>query len=169
MPETIEVRYKELFKIQAHDFFGVPISGTQVPVYHEYIVYTTHTGSQFYIRGGPELRPGNILPSIGVQSGPYVQGSPDFDDETDDPRQVIRTGEDLSAEFLSMVDRGVAIHNSDTTYKGIFDNSNSTTETLTTETGLGGTPSPPGGGLAPGSNALIDLDSDRWDPPLTCH
>ncbi|MFN3826112.1 MAG: calcium-binding protein [Micavibrio sp.] len=103
MTESIEVRYKEIF-----------YNGSAV--YHKYIVYTDSNGNEWYARGGPAvghaatitgqggnsfLEPfGNIITDYGQNN---AISNPDFDSENDDPRETIVTADDLSVEFLAII------------------------------------------------------------------
>ncbi|MHA6345368.1 calcium-binding protein [Roseivivax sp. CAU 1761] len=136
MTETIEVRYKEL----------------AVGIYHKYIVYTDSNGDEWYARGGPSvgyaatttgqaensiLRPmGKIITDYGQNDAQY---NPDFDEEDDDPSEVIKSGADLSADFQAIMDAMDDMENENHTYNPAGyagRNSNSVVDTALSRAGL---------------------------------
>jgi hypothetical protein len=142
--ENISVHYKFLSSVGNQSF------------YHKYVTYTNSSGYTFYARGGPTASPpGNPLsnltnaqanPSswsgsspfgdIGTESGEYIPGTIDWDDEGDDPSEIIKSGEDLSGEWNNIKKSFDDIAKEKWAYRPISQNSNTTVDEALNRSGL---------------------------------
>ncbi|WUR14695.1 calcium-binding protein [[Empedobacter] haloabium] len=121
MAETIEVRYYRL---------------SPLGYYHKYIVYTDSAGNQWGARGGPTRQPDGSFGDIRTTVGPYDSRFPDFDPENDDPREIIKSGDDLSEDWNNIVDAVDAIGNEHHAYDPLDTNSNATVDEALERAGL---------------------------------
>src|SRR5450830_1649362 len=121
MAETIEVRYSRL---------------SPLGYYHKYIVYTDSTGKQWAARGGPAGGPDGSFGNIETQVAPYQPGFIDFDPENDDPREIIKTGDDLSEDWNKVVDAVTDIGTEGHEYDPFDTNSNATVDEALDRAGL---------------------------------
>lgn len=107
---SITVYYKNIF-----------IAGNPTPYYHEYLVYTTDSGVQYYTRGGPSAAIDGVSDGGGgsgssgsdsgsgssptmsgnfpfgklvTQTGNYDKSSPDYAPPGTDPSETLVTGPD---------------------------------------------------------------------------
>ena len=136
--ETIEVRYRSVL-------------GS--PIYHKYIVYTDSSGNVYYARGGPaagddyaDRHPGtsegsSLLRPLGdivTEYGLFVDSplNPDWDPDNDDPRETLKIGADLSADFQAVLDAMDTISGADYPYKLSDWNCNTVVDTALSTAGL---------------------------------
>ena len=166
--EKIDVYYKRVISSSTE---VVPVG---VPVFHKYIIYTDSSGTQWYARGGPASgTPGatvtgpSPLGDIVTEHGEYTANTRDWDQEGDDPHEIITSGEDLSDKWERIRQSMDDIASEHHPYYPGADNSNTTVDKALDRSGL---PQPQKDGWddnwAPGSGREFGtpLDWSMGDP-----
>ncbi len=177
--ESIEVRYKPIGTY--------PTDGSTY--YHKYLVYTDSSGREWGARGGPSQDPfigGNVVglvtaqtPGVGTWWSPFgtittdigayeprdpdIPGSgfPDYDPTNSNPREIIKTGDDLLSDWLKVTDAIGKIGSEDFPYRPVTQNSNTTVDEALRRAELPlPTSDDPGENHAPGS----ENEGDILDP-----
>ncbi len=123
MIEKIEVRYQRIMQSDSIHF------------YHKYIIYTDRNGKQWIARGGPQsddfLNPGLLDTSWGVLDRSFKE----YLNAKTDPRETIKTGADLSADW-ERIKQSIASFDMKYKYEPVGNNSNATVDTALRDAGL---------------------------------
>ena len=171
--ESITIGYKRLGQVNGQTF------------YHKYILYTDSNGNQYYARGGPsknpignpfgnltnaQVGPGNLsgdspFGNIVTEHGSYDMGTVDFDKVGNDPKEIVKTGQDLKNDWKNITDAFDNIASEKWPYRPVSQNSNTTVDEALDRAGL---PSPHQSGWndywSPGSGAHLPAPGESTTP-----
>ena len=103
--------------------------------YHKYIIYTDKFGTKSYARGGPTnsgLNSGNIK----TEHGEYTDSTPDWDRESNDPKENITSVPDLSGAWDKIKKEMNDINTKNIPYDPTTDNSNRSVDKAIKDAGL---------------------------------